>query len=295
MSRTINEGRGIKASETAIATVATVRATPEAAAATIVRRTKMRATLGVLLGSGFQSVLSRCTVVMETPYSEIPGFISPGVDGHEGRMVLGYLDKTPVVILSGRLHYYEGYSMDTITFPIRTLAAMGIKALVLTNAAGGINSSYRQGDFMLITDQINMMGASPLRGAEVPGRKRFVDLTDTYNRSLLRLMKAAAKEAGARSHDGVYMAVSGPNFETPAEIKAFATLGADAVGMSTAPEAIVARQCDIKVAGVSCITNRAAGLAGKPLSHAETLDAAQKAGPQAAQLLEHFARLYAQK
>jgi purine-nucleoside phosphorylase len=268
---------------------------PNEAAATILRRSKLRPTLAIQLGSGFDSILARCTVVMQVPYRAIPGFPSLSVPGHAGNLILGHMERTPVVILSGRAHYYEGHSLPEITFPIRMLAEMGIKALLLTNAAGGINTSYRAGDFMCITDHINFLGENPLRGPVALGRRRFVDLTDAYNRSLRRLLLQAADQAEVRLHQGVYMAVSGPSFETPAEIRACAFLGADAIGMSTVPEVIVARQCGIKVAAVSCITNLAAGRNKEPLSHAEALETGQRVAPQAAALVANFIRLYAQK
>jgi purine-nucleoside phosphorylase len=249
----------------------------------------------MVLGSGFQQVLNRCTSILEVDYSAIPGFPRTGVAGHEGKLVLGYMQKTPVVILSGRSHYYEGHSIDQVTFPIRMLSELGIRSLVLTNAAGGIDSGLEPGDFMAITDHINFMGVNPLRGPTVQGRRRFVDLSDAYNKSLRRLMQQAAKEADVDLHEGVYLAVSGPSYETPAEVRVFALLGADAVGMSTVPEVIVARQCLIKVVAISCITNHAAGRSSQPLSHSEVLETAKTAGPRACALLENFARLYGQK
>jgi len=263
-------------------------------AAMILRKSKLRPSLGIQLGSGFQGVISRCTIVLQFSYQEL-GFVSPTIRGHEGRLILGYLNKTPVVILSGRAHYYEGPSLAEVTFPIRVLAELGLKALLLTNAAGGINTSYRQGDFMCLTDHINLMGENPLRGPVALGKRRFIDLTDAYNRSLRRLLQQAADELEIRLHHGVYLAVSGPNFETPAEIRAFALLGADAVGMSTVPEVIVARQYYLKVAAVSCITNPAAGRNKEPLSHAEVLETGRRVAPQAVALIETFARHYAEK
>ena len=262
------------------------------AAAQILKRSKLRPTLGIVLGSGFQSVLARCTVVMEVPFAEIPGFPKTSVAGHEGRLLLAYLAKTPVVVLSGRAHYYEGHSMETVTFPTRVLAALGVRALLLTNAAGGINSRFRRGDFMAVTDHIYFMGANPLRGGTEPNR--FVDLSRTYDAALAGLLQSAAKKTKTRLHSGVYLAVSGPSYETPAEIRAFAKLGADAVGMSTVPEAIVARQCGLKVAALSCITNPAAGRSKEPLSHSDVLATGDAVKVQAARLLEKFAELYAE-
>jgi inosine/guanosine/xanthosine phosphorylase family protein len=265
---------------------------PGEAAQSILKRSKLRPTLAVVLGSGFRSVLSKCTVVYEVPFSAIPGFPRLSVAGHEGKLCLCFLAKTPLVVLSGRAHYYEGHSMSAVTFSMRVLAAMDIKAVLLTNAAGGISSKFKRGDFMAVTDHINFMGVNPLRGWAAEELPRFVDLTNTYDPALARLLKKAADKAKARLYPGVYLAVSGPSYETPAEIRAFGKMGADAVGMSTVPEAIIARQCGLRVAGLSCITNLAAGRSKEALSHKDVLDAGETAKPVASRLLEHFAQLY---
>ncbi|HTV75569.1 MAG TPA: purine-nucleoside phosphorylase, partial [Candidatus Baltobacteraceae bacterium] len=189
-------------------------------------------------------------------------------------------------------HFYEGYEMERVTFAVRALAAFGIKDLLLTNAAGGINKKFRPGDFMVLTDHINFMGANPLRGASISGLPLFVDLTEAYDKKLRELLFRAGKISKLKSQRGVYLAVSGPSYETPAEIRAFAKLGADAVGMSTVPEAIVARQCGLNVAAVSCITNLAAGISRKKLSHAEVLKTGEKVKLLAAKLLKTFSGLY---
>ena len=287
--------RGSRTTSAPDMTVPPTSASAAAAAATLLKRSKLRPTLGVVLGSGFQHVLTRRTIVYEVPYAEIPGCPLSTVPGHEGRLVLTYLAKTPVVILSGRAHFYEGHSMEAVTFAIRLLAALEVKSVLLTNAAGGISSRLKPGDFMYLTDHINLMGMNPLRGTATPGLPRFVDLTETYDPSLARLLKAAAAKAKARVHGGVYLAVSGPSYETPAEIRAFAKLGADAVGMSTVPEAVVARQCGLRVAGLSCITNRAAGLGKTRLSHSEVLATGAAVREPAVKLLEQFAELYAER
>ena len=265
---------------------------PAEAAQSILKRSKLRPTLAIVLGSGFSSVLSKCTVVFEVPFSAIPGFPRLSVSGHAGKLCLAFLAKTPLVVLSGRAHYYEGHSMEAVTFSIRVLAAMGIKAVLLTNAAGGIASKFKRGDFMWVTDHINFMGINPLRGWTSAEWPRFVDLTDTYDAELNRLLKKAAEKAKAPAYPGVYLAVPGPSYETPAEIRAFGKLGADAVGMSTIPEAIVARQCGMRVAAVSCITNLAAGRSKEKLSHKEVLEAGEAARPAASRLLENFTQLY---
>jgi len=265
---------------------------PKIAAAHLKKVSRLRPTLAVVLGSGFHQVLAELSLDRKVPFAKIPGFGRPTVVGHAGEVCFGHLGSAAVLVLSGRTHYYEGREPDEITFPIRALAAYGIRAVLLTNAAGGINRRFRAGDFMVVEDHINFMGFNPLRGPDSPGRPRFVDLTATYDPGLRGLLKVAAKMAGLRLRTGVYLAVSGPSYETPAEIRAFARLGADAVGMSTVPEAVVARQCGLRVAAVSCLTNPAAGLGNRTLSHAEVLATAERVKTAGARLLKHFAELY---
>jgi purine-nucleoside phosphorylase len=248
--------------------------------------------LAIVLGSGFHHVLSELRVAAEVSYQKLPGFPPTGVSGHAGQLLIGHLGGTPVLVLSGRAHYYEGYPMALVTFAVRVLAAYGIRDLLLTNAAGGVNRSFHPGDFMLLTDHINLMGVNPLQGAPVPELPRFVDLTCAYDLDLRHLLLRAGHACGIRLRTGTYLAVSGPSYETPAEIQAFAWLGADAIGMSTVPETIVARQCGLKVAAVSCITNLAAGRSRKPLSHAEVLETAERVKKPAAHMLKHFAKLH---
>jgi purine-nucleoside phosphorylase len=232
-------------------------------------------------------------VAKKISYAQIPGFPQPTVSGHAGELYFGHLGKTPVLVLSGRAHFYEGHEMERVTFATRTLAAFGVTDLLLTNAAGGLNRRFRAGDFMVLTDHINLMGANPLRGPAIKGLPRFVDLTEAYDKKLRELLFRAGKTCNLKLQRGVYLAVSGPSYETPAEIRAFAQLGADAVGMSTVPEAIVARQHGLRVAGISCITNLAAGISRDKLSHAEVLETADKVKVLAAQLLKEFSGLYA--
>ena len=269
--------------------------TCEAAAARLKKLTRLRPTLAIVLGSGFHHALSELQSEAEISFAQVPGFPPVGVSGHAGQLLIGRLGGTPVMMLSGRAHYYEGHPMALVTFAVRALAAYGIRDLLLTNAAGGINRSFRPGDFMVLTDHINLMGVNPLRGAPEEGLPRFVDLTHTYDEGLRGLLRRAGQDCQTRLRTGVYLAVSGPSYETPAEIGAFARLGADAVGRSTVPEAIVARQCGMKVAAISCITNLAAGRSGEALSHAEVLATAERVKNLAAQLLEHFSKLYGQK
>jgi purine-nucleoside phosphorylase len=267
-------------------------ASPEKAARAVRRMWAARPGLGIVLGSGFQRAIAKMEVVAEADYAKLPGFPRTAVSGHTGKLILGNLGGSPVVVLSGRTHFYEGHPMERVTFGVRVLAELGIRDLLLTNAAGGINPRFRPGDFMEITDHINLMGVNPLRGPEERGRPRFVDLTSVYDAGLRRLLRSAARSGGARLRAGVYLALSGPSYETPAEIRAFAKLGADAVGMSTVPEAIVARHLGLRVAGISCITNLAAGRGPSALSHAEVLRTARQSGDVAAQMLYHFGRFY---
>jgi len=253
----------------------------------------LRPSLAIVLGSGFQQATARLKVDAEISYQKLAGFPPVGVSGHAGKLVLGHLGGTPVLVLSGRAHYYEGHAMEQVTFAVRVLAEFGIRDLLLTNAAGGVNRAFRPGDFMVLTDHINFMGTNPLRGPALPKLPRFVDMTRTYDAGLSRLLHRAARQCKLRLRSGVYLAVSGPSYETPAEIRAFARLGADAVGMSTVPEAIVARQCGLNVSAISCITNLAAGRGGDTLSHAEVLETAERVKNSAALLLERFANLYA--
>jgi purine-nucleoside phosphorylase len=264
----------------------------------------LRPTLAIVLGSGFHHALTELRVAKKISYAEIPGFPKPTISGHAGELYFGHLGRTPALVLSGRAHFYEGHDMERVTFATRTLAAFGITDLLLTNAAGGINKKFRAGDFMVLTDHINFMGVNPLRGsnapspsvsatgASLPPLPRFVDLTETYDKKLLELLLRAGKFSKLKLRRGVYIAVSGPSYETPAEIRAFASLGADAVGMSTVPEAIVARQCGMRVAAVSCITNLAAGIGKKNLSHAEVLETAERVKKSGASLIKIFAELY---
>ena len=266
---------------------------PATAAARLKKFSTLRPTLAIVLGSGFHHVLTALKVEKKIPYAKIPRFPKPTVSGHAGELYFGHLGKTPVMILSGRAHFYEGHEMERVTFAVRTLAAFGIRDLLLTNAAGGLNRKFQAGDFMALTDHINFMGVNPLRGLPPPGLARFVDLTETYDPQLRALLLKAGKSAGTKLQQGVYLAVSGPTYETPAEIRAFARLGADAVGMSTVPEAIAARQHGLNVAAVSCITNLAAGISPEKLSHTEVLETAARVKSTGAALVKHFAELYA--
>ncbi len=265
---------------------------PQTAAARLKKLSSLRPALAIVLGSGFHHVLTELFVNRKISFAKIPGFPVPDVGGHAGELIFGKLGGTPVLVLSGRAHFYEGHSMEQVTFPIRTLAALGIRDLLLTNAAGGINHGFRRGDFMVLTDHINFMGVNPLRGPAMPGRPGFVDMTHVYDERLSALLFRAGKSGNLKLRRGVYLAVSGPSYETPAEIRAFARLGADAVGMSTVPEAMVARQYGLNVAAVSCVTNPAAGRGRGPLSHAEVLKTAERVKGLAVELLKNFMGYY---
>ena len=233
----------------------------------------LRPTIGLVLGSGLGDYADTLENSVRIPFADIPGFPLPTIEGHAGALVFG---KT-VVMLQGRIHYYEGLSMREITLPIRVLAALGVKQLVLTNAAGGVNTSFHPGDLMLFRDHINYSGMNPLIGANHPSfGPRFPDMSDLYTAELREKIKIAAAEAGISLQEGVYAMYSGPNYETPAEIRMFRILGADAVGMSTVPEALVAGQQGMQVVGISCITNMAAGVLPQKLSHSEVIETAAR-------------------
>jgi purine-nucleoside phosphorylase len=268
---------------------------PQAAAARLKKISSLRPALAIILGSGFHHALAALDVDKKIACAKIPGFPKPTVSGHAGEIYFGRFGQTPALVLSGRAHFYEGHSMERVTFAVRTLAAFGIRDVLLTNAAGGLNPAFRPGDFMVLTDHINLMGVNPLRGPAIPGLMRFVDLTDTYDVRLRKWLFEAGRAAKIKLRRGVYLAVSGPSYETPAEIRAFARLGADAVGMSTVPEAIAARQYGLRVAAVSCITNPAAGIGPAKLSHTDVLATAERVKKTGARLIGKFAELYRDK
>ena len=251
--------------------------------------------IGIVLGSGLGAVADAVADSVVVPYAEIPHFPRSTVEGHMGRIVAGLLGGTPVVVMQGRVHYYEGYSPEEVTFPLRVLGALGIRAVVLTCAAGGIAKGYRVGQFVVLGDHINLMGWNPLIGPNEPrfalqpgAGMRFPDMTEAYSKALRALAKEAAAEEGFALEEGVYLAVSGPSFETPAEIRAFRALGATLVGMSTVPETIVARHMGIDVLGISCVTNLAAGLGAKPLSQQEVIEIGHQVERQFARLFQRL-------
>ena len=240
-------------------------------------KTKFAPTVGVVLGSGLGTVVDAVKVDTTIPYGEIPGAKAATVIGHSGQMVFGTAGKVPVVLLSGRMHFYEGYEMNQVMLLSRIIGRLGIRKLVVTNAAGGVNTSYKAGDLMLISDHINFMGVNPLRGPNIDELGlRFPDMTEAYPEELRKIARDVAKKLGLKLQEGVYLALSGPTYETPAEIRAFRTLGADAVGMSTVPEVIAMSQMNIPVLGISLITNMAAGVLKQKLHHQEVMDTAAR-------------------
>ena len=237
--------------------------------------------IGLILGSGLGEYADSFPKPVIISYKEIPHFPQSTVIGHKGQLVFQKFNDCSVVVMQGRFHYYEGYSMEQVTFPVRVMAKLGIRHLILTNAAGGVNPEFEGGDLMLLTDHINFMGVNPLRGPNVEEfGERFPDMTYTYSPENIRVFEDVAQEQGIRLQKGVYTAFSGPSFETPAEIRMVRTLGGDAVGMSTVPEAIVATQMGIRVSGVSCITNMAAGISGAKLTHEEVMETANRVKQQ---------------
>lgn len=243
--------------------------------------------VAVVLGSGLGDFATGLSDSVVIPYGEIPHWPASNVIGHAGKLVSGIVANHRVLALSGRAHFYEGHSMATVTFATRVLGMLGVKVLILTNAAGGINLKFSSGALMLITDHINFMGTNPLVGPnEDRFGFRFPDMSEIYSRRLRALARKAARDIGVGLEEGVYVAVHGPSYETPAEIRAFRTLGADAVGMSTAPEAIVARQMRVEVLGISCITNMAAGVIDQPLHHDEVMETAARVRGNFIALLE---------
>jgi len=228
--------------------------------------------IAVVLGSGLGSFADDFDEPVGIPYEEIPGFVRSTAQGHAGRLVVGKVDSVPVLAMQGRVHYYEGYSLEEVTFPVRTFGLLGVKTLVLTNAAGGINVQLTQGALMVISDHLNLMGVNPLRGPnDERFGPRFPDMSAVYSPELQELVVDEAKAIGVEVRRGIYGALSGPSYETPAEIHLLRGLGADAVGMSTVPEAIVARHMGLEVLGISCITNMAAGIRDEPINHEEVM------------------------
>lgn len=242
-------------------------------AARLIRtRTSAEVPVAIVLGSGLGAFAQDLTDATEIPYDEIPGFARATVEGHAGRLVIGKVGEVTVAAMQGRFHYYEGYSLPDVTFPIRVLKLLGVRTLVLTNAAGTLNIEYTPGSLMVISDHLNLIGDNPLRGEnDERFGPRFPDLTSVYALRLQDIVIDEANAMGLEVRRGIYAALSGPSYETPAEIHMIRTLGADVVGMSTVPEAIVARHMDMQVVGISCITNLAAGVSDQPIDHSQVM------------------------
>lgn len=267
------------------------------AAVTYLRQKYYRAPeIGVILGSGLGDFGSGMKESVVIPYSEIPGFPVSSVVGHSGKLLLGSMEGLSLAVMSGRVHYYEGYRMEQVVFPARVLGRLGVRTLIVTNAAGGIHRDFKPGDLMVITDHINLMGANPLHGPNLGDLGvRFPDMSEAYGKPLRGLALRAAESVGIRLQQGVYVAVAGPSYETPAEIEMFRRCGADAVGMSTVPEVIAAGHMGLRVLGISCITNMAAGVLPQKLHHAEVLETTARVQREFVSLLERVILLLSQE
>lgn len=252
-------------------------------------RSNIKPLVGITLGSGLNSMVKTINVETEIPFAEIPNFPRTTVEGHSGKLILGTIGSTPVAALQGRIHYYEGYKMEDVVFPTRVLAMLGIQTLILTNSSGGIQSEMKPGDFMIITDHINLFGDHPLKGPNIEKfGPRFPDMTYAYDPELQLIMKNLFEKLNIRYHEGVYCGVTGPTYETPAEIRYLKIIGGSAVGMSTIPECIAANHFGLKVAGISCITNLAAGITGNKLNHQEVQEVAGRVEKEFSTFLTHF-------
>ena len=263
----------------------------EEAAAFVRSRTPLQPVLGVVLGSGLGAFAASLERPVRVPYGQIPHFPTATAPGHRGELVLGHVGGVPVAVMSGRVHHYEGYRLDQVVFPVRVLGRLGVQAVILTNAAGSVNVNYKPGELMVIEDHVNLLG-NPLVGPNDDRLgQRFFDMSDAYDPKLREIAERACWKAGVPVRKGVYIAMTGPSYETPAEIRMARTVGADAVGMSTVPEVIAARHMGIRVLGLSCITNMAAGVTKQKLDHREVLEIGEKAK---AGLLEVLGRIIAE-
>ena len=243
-------------------------------------RTNIKPKVALVLGSGLGKFAENLKLEMEISYEEIEGFPVSTVAGHNGSFMFGYIEDVPVVLMNGRMHYYEGYSMQDVVMPIRLMGLLGAEILFLTNASGGVNKTFSSGDFMLITDQISSFVSSPLIGANLEELgPRFPDMSEIYDKDLQNIIRETAKEENIPLQEGVYLQFTGPNYESPAEVRMAGMLGADAVGMSTACEAIAANHMGMKICGISCVTNMACGISETPLNHKEVQETADLKAP----------------
>ena len=265
------------------------------AAKYILSKSRLRPKIGIVLGSGLGAFADEVTDTIHVPYEKIPGFPKPTVDGHAGRLVIGKVNEIPVAVMQGRVHFYEGYSAGEVAYPMRVLRQIGIQTAVLTNAAGAINLNFSPGALVVIRDHLNLNGMNPLVGPnDIRFGPRFPDMSEAYCKRYREIALAEGGKLGLNVKEGVYAAFSGPSFETPAEIRYLRTIGADMVGMSTVPEVIIARHMGIRVLGISCVTNMAAGILDQPLSHAEVVETGERVKVQFAALLRSVIPLIAE-
>lgn len=261
----------------------------EESAAYIRSRSQLKPRMGIVLGSGLGAFVDQMEVETTLPYDEIPGFIAPTVEGHGGRLILGTVNGTPIACLQGRIHYYEGHSMASVVHPVRTIAMLGIEILMLTNSAGGLDPNMKPGDFMIIDDHINLMGDNPLKGPNLAQLgPRFPDMSEAYDRKLNEKMAELLAKTGIQYSRGIYCGVSGPTYETPAEVRYLQMIGGRAVGMSTVPETIAANHLGLRVCALSCITNPAAGISKHKLSHDEVTQTAKMVERKFCDFLKEF-------
>lgn len=252
-------------------------------------KTMSKPKIGIVLGSGLGAFVNDLEIEVKIPFKEIPHFSAPTVEGHSGNLIFGKVGQQQVVVMQGRNHFYEGHSMTSVVHPTRTLAMLGIQILVLTNSAGGCGQGMQAGDFMIIEDHINMMGTNPLMGPNIKELgPRFPDMTEAYDRKLITTMEQILQRQGTRFHKGIYCGVTGPTYETPAEVRYMKMIGASAVGMSTVPESIAANHLGLRVAAMSCITNLAAGMSGQKLTHDEVTETAKRVEQHFNSFLKEF-------
>lgn len=244
--------------------------------------------VGIILGSGLGGLADKIEDAVKIPYGDVPGFPVPKALGHAGMLICGTLAGKQVVAMAGRFHIYEGHAPALAAFPVRVMHALGVRTLFVSNAAGGVNEQYHAGDLMIIADHLNLMFTNPLIGPQQPGEERFTDMSEAYDGKLRGLLRNAANANGVQIHEGVYAALFGPSYETPSEVRMLRTLGADAIGMSTVPEVLVARALGIRVAGISAITNAASGVSAVPVSHAEVLDVGNQIGAKFQAIVTEF-------
>jgi purine-nucleoside phosphorylase len=261
----------------------------EESVAFIRSRSQLKPRMGIVLGSGLGAFVDQMKVETTLAYDEIPGFIAPTVEGHGGRLLLGHVDNVPVACLQGRIHYYEGHSMAAVVHPVRTIAMLGIEFLMLTNSAGGLDPNQKPGDFMILDDHINLMGDNPLKGPNISQLgPRFPDMSEAYDRKLNAKMEEILARRGVNFSRGIYAGVSGPTYETPAEVRYLQLIGGRAVGMSTVPEAIAANHLGLRVCAISCITNPAAGIVNQRLSHEDVTHTAKLVEDKFSGFLKEF-------